>query len=81
MKYCFCSTIVFLILISCPIYPQVIGNRKHEQNVPVLIRPTSHDPNFKNFPKFYFITNLSKNLTGILYSSIISNDFNRNLGL
>ncbi len=54
MKYCFCSTIVFLILISCPIYPQEVGNRKYEQNVPVLIRPTSHDPNFKNFPEKSF---------------------------
>jgi hypothetical protein len=54
MKYLICSLLILFILKSCPIYSQEIGNRKYEQNVPILIRPTNHDPNFRNFPEKSF---------------------------
>jgi len=49
MKYYLCSILIFLILNICPIYTQEIGNRKYGQSVPVLVLPTSHDHDFKDF--------------------------------
>jgi hypothetical protein len=49
MKYFSCFVLILLIL-SGFIYSQNIGIREHDQNVPVLIKPTSHDRNFSDFP-------------------------------
>ena len=42
--------LLILLTINNFTYPQGVQNQKYDENIPILIRPTSHDPNFRGFP-------------------------------
>jgi hypothetical protein len=50
MRYCFYLVPFFLYLFVMTMYPKESGNRKYHPEYQLLITPTNHDPDFKNFP-------------------------------
>ena len=54
MKHCFSLVLFFLYVGIVTIYPQESWNQKYHPEHPLLITPTNHDPNFKNFPSKSF---------------------------
>jgi hypothetical protein len=50
MRYCFFLVLFFWCVFTFTILPQESINRKYHPEHPLLIKPTNHDPYFKNFP-------------------------------
>jgi len=46
----FCFILILLVLSSQTIFAQKVENRENDENIPILLRPTNHNPKFRNFP-------------------------------
>jgi hypothetical protein len=42
-------SILILVVLSSFIHPQDVENRKYDKNVPILVKPTNHNPSFRDF--------------------------------